>query len=349
VSTSVPESTILEFSFLHNDFYLPGMIGVFGWFDTYAPTFTYIVWYGLIGFVTLAAAAVGRRRDALTLLVFTIAIVVVPVAISTSQVHRYGFTWAGKDTLAFAVGLPILAATVMGRSALAEHRARIGAIVALLAFLAQVAAFFEMLRRYAVGTKGPDFGFLLHPVWEPPISLPDVLAIETLSLGLLAVLAYSLLRGSTTRLAPAFARTGSRELLPVGPAASSVSSPSSTAQAEVTSEAPAASAESEPAPTEGAPAEPASEPAPVVSAPEPVPVAISTEAVLVRAAPTEAAPVEAVPAAATDDAVEGTAEPTDSIDTSEHDDDAPDEESAAAGDQPEGGASSGSVPDGELA
>ncbi|MCU1493538.1 MAG: hypothetical protein JWO62_1302 [Acidimicrobiaceae bacterium] len=194
VGYSVPESTILEFSFLHNDYYLPGMIGVFGWFDTFAPTFTYVVWYALIGFVTLAAAAVGRLRDALTLLVFVVAIVVVPVAISTSQVHRYGFTWAGKDTLAFAVGLPILAATLIGKSALAQHRGRIVGIVALCAFLAQVAAFFEMLRRYAVGTKGPDFGFLLHPTWKPPVSLPGVLAVEIVALGALAVLAYLVTR-----------------------------------------------------------------------------------------------------------------------------------------------------------
>lgn len=190
VGYSVPESTILEFSFLHNDYYLPGMIGVFGWFDTYAPTFTYVVWYGLVGFVTIAAAAVGRLRDAVTLGVFTVAIVVLPVAISTSQVHRYGFTWAGKDTLPFAVGLPILSAALIGRSLLAEHRGRIAGTVALLAFLAQVAAFFEMLRRYAVGTKGPDFGFLAHPVWKPPVGLPGVLLVEVVALGALGLLAY---------------------------------------------------------------------------------------------------------------------------------------------------------------
>ena len=203
VGYSVPESTILETSFSHNDYYLPDMVGVFGWFDTYAPTFTYVVWYAMVGFVSLAAAVVGRLRQAVVLALFAVAIVVVPVAISSSQVHRYGFTWAGKDTLAFAVGLPILAAALLGTSALDRHRARIVGSVGLLAFLAQVAAFFEMLRRYAVGTAGPDFGFLAHPAWRPPVSLPGVFAVEGAALGAFAVLAYTLARaGVGTVVAP---------------------------------------------------------------------------------------------------------------------------------------------------
>ncbi len=205
VPMGVPESTILEYSFFHNDYYLPGMIGVFGWFDTYSPTFTYVVWYGLVGFVTFAAATVARLRDALTLLAVAVAIVVVPVAISTSQVHRYGYTWAGKDTLPFAVGLPILAAALVGRSSLAAHSRRLVGIVALSAFLAQAAAFFEMLRRYAVGTHGPDFGFLEHAAWRPPTGLVSVLVVELAALGASAVLAYAVVRAKVAT-APGDAR-----------------------------------------------------------------------------------------------------------------------------------------------
>jgi len=196
VPMGVPESTILEYSFLHNDYYLPDMVGVFGWFDTYAPTFTYVVWYGLVGFVTLAAAVVGRLRDALTLLVLAVAIVVVPVAISTSQVHRYGYTWAGKDTLPFAVGLPILAAALIGRSNMAAHSRRLVGVVVLATFFAQAAAFYEMLRRYAVGTRGPDFGFLAHAAWRPPTGLVSVLVVELAALSASSVLAYAMVRSS---------------------------------------------------------------------------------------------------------------------------------------------------------
>lgn len=195
-----PESTILETSFAHNAYYLPGMVGVFGWFDTYAPTFTYVVWYGLVGLLTLGAAAVARLRQVLTLALLAVAIVVVPVAISSSQVHRYGYTWSGRDTLPFAVGLPILAAALLGRSVLSAYRTRLAGVVGVLAVGAQLAAFFEALRRNAVGTKGPDFGFLLHASWRPPLGFAAVLAGEAAALACLALLVrYLVATGATDR------------------------------------------------------------------------------------------------------------------------------------------------------
>lgn len=195
-----PESTILETSFAHNDYYLPTMVGVFGWFDTYAPTFTYVVWYGLVGLLTLAAAAVARVRQLLALGFLALAIVVLPVAISSSQVHRYGYTWSGRDTLPLAVGLPILAAALLGRSVLSAYRARLAGIVGVLAVGAQIAAYFEALRRYAVGTKGPDFGFLLHARWRPPLGFATVLAGEAAALVCLALLVrYLVATGSIDR------------------------------------------------------------------------------------------------------------------------------------------------------
>jgi hypothetical protein len=187
-----PESTILETSFAHNDYYLPGMVGVFGWFDTYAPTFTYVVWYGLVGVLGLLGAAAARVRQALCLAVLTAAIVVVPVAISSSQVHRYGYTWSGRDTLPLAVGLPILAACLLGRSVVAAYRTRLASIVGALALAAQLAAFFEALRRYAVGTTGADFGFLVHASWRPPGGFAPVLFLEAVALCCLVLLVRAL-------------------------------------------------------------------------------------------------------------------------------------------------------------
>jgi hypothetical protein len=194
IPNSVPESTILETTFRHNSYYLPDMIGVFGWFDTWSPQFTYIVWYGLVALFGLGAAAVSKMRHALTLGAIAVAIVVLPVAISSSQVHRYGYTWAGKDTLVFAVGLPILGSVLFSNSAMARHRGRLTGIVCLLAFMAQVAAFFEMLRRYAVGTKGADFGFFGAAKWQPAIGLAGAFAAETVILAIVAVVTWVAVR-----------------------------------------------------------------------------------------------------------------------------------------------------------
>jgi len=193
-----PEVNILETSFAHNDYYLPGMIGVFGWFDTYSPTFTYVVWYGLVAVLGLGAAAVVRLRQAFALAVLALAIVLVPVIISSSQVHRYDYTWSGRDTLPLAVGLPILAAALLGRSVVSAYRGRLAAIVGALAVAAQMAAFFEALRRYAVGTKGADFGFLLHSPWHPPLGFALTIAIEAVGLVGLVAFVQALVRTGRT-------------------------------------------------------------------------------------------------------------------------------------------------------
>ncbi len=176
---NVSELTILETSFAHNDFYLPTMIGVFGWFDTWAPTFTYVAWYALVGALVLFAAARGRRRDALVLGLLVAAVLVVPVAISTSQVHRYGYTWSGRDTLPLAVGLPVLAGALLGRDGVGGRSAALAARLSPVAALAQFGAFFEALRRYAVGTRGPDFAFLFDYAWRPPGGFALLLALES--------------------------------------------------------------------------------------------------------------------------------------------------------------------------
>ncbi|MCU1491400.1 MAG: hypothetical protein JWM85_2805 [Acidimicrobiaceae bacterium] len=185
----VPESKILEVSFAHNDFYLQDMVGVFGWFDTYSPTLTYVVWYGLVALLAITAAVVARLRQAVVLGVLAVAIVVVPVLVSSSQAHKYGYTWQGRDTLPLAVGLPILAGALVGQSVLVRHGRRLVAVIGLLAVLAQFGAFFEALRRYAVGTVGPDFSFLVHSSWRPPLGFAALLSLEAVVLVLGVVLA----------------------------------------------------------------------------------------------------------------------------------------------------------------
>ena len=192
VPYSVPEITILERSFEHNIYYVPDMVGIFGWFDTFSPLFTYVAWYGLVGATLLAGVVAGTRRQVGVLVLFVLAILLVPVAISSSQVHRVGYVWQGRDTLPFAVGLPVLAAAIAsariaGRGA-ARLVGRAGAAVALVAGLAQYGAFYEALRRYAVGTAGPDFGFLSHASWRPPLGIVFVLVAELVVLALGVVL-----------------------------------------------------------------------------------------------------------------------------------------------------------------
>ncbi len=209
VPMSVPETTILATSFEHNDFYVPGMIGVFGWFDTWSPQLTYIVWYLMVGLLALGGAVVSKLRPALTLVVTAVAIVVVPVAISSSQVHRLGYIWSGKETLPLAVGLPILGAALLARSSLERHASRLTGLVCAAAFVAQCAAFYEMLRRYAVGTKGPYFSFLFSSKWQPIIGLKGALVWEVAVLAIAGLVTWAAVqRGHAATVAPAPALAG---------------------------------------------------------------------------------------------------------------------------------------------
>ena len=110
---SVSTSTILRVAFERNSFYLPDMVGVFGWFDTYAPVVTYVIWYSLV-FLAMIGVAIRSMRRGIVLITMFVALLVLPAIIETSHAHTYGYTWSGRDALPFAVGLPILAAATLG-------------------------------------------------------------------------------------------------------------------------------------------------------------------------------------------------------------------------------------------
>jgi hypothetical protein len=67
---------------------------------------------------------------------------------------------------------------LLGEHLRGSGRGRLVGVVAFLAGAAQFAAFYEALRRYSVGTKGPDFAFLIHPSWQPPIGVIGALLAE---------------------------------------------------------------------------------------------------------------------------------------------------------------------------
>jgi len=187
VPNSVSTMTILETAFRHNSYYLLDMVGVFGWFDTYSPTATYALWFGFAGLLTLAAASRSLRRTAL-FAGFVVAILVIPVLIETSQARTNGYTWSGRDLLPFAVGLPILAGASLGtrpwRRLSTTFISHTMNWLIVLAAIAQLAAFYEALRRYAVGTKGAILGFLTNPLWHPAIGIIGALAFEVIALAI---------------------------------------------------------------------------------------------------------------------------------------------------------------------
>jgi hypothetical protein len=195
---SVSTGTILENAFRHNAYYLPDMVGVFGWFDTYSPLASYVIWGALIGALVVAAVRFGGRRAALLLGALIVLVLLIPVLIVSAHAREYGYNWSGRDTLPLAVGLPLLAAAFVGTRRPASEIARLTRssvrVVAPLVALAQFLAFYEALRRYAVGTHGAIFGFITHPSWHPAIGIVPALLLELLAVIALAAMVVIIAR-----------------------------------------------------------------------------------------------------------------------------------------------------------
>ncbi|MHB1989125.1 MAG: DUF2142 domain-containing protein [Acidimicrobiales bacterium] len=164
--------------------FLAEMIGQFGWVNTPSPMYTYVTWYLGLGIVAGAAILFARGRQLAVLFGVTLAAIIVPVLISSSQVHQSGFVWQGKDTLPFAIGIPLVAAAIVAQSRKDLVRVpRLVGIIAAGTATAELAAFAEALRRNAVGLPGP-LDYLRGP-WHPPLG--------ALSLTLVAVTVWCVL------------------------------------------------------------------------------------------------------------------------------------------------------------
>jgi hypothetical protein len=159
------------------------MIGVFGWLDTNSPALTTFLWIAVIGTLLTVAALVGDGRLVAAALVTAVLTVLVPVALEVPNVHAAGFFWQGRYGLPLAVGVPILAGIAAATSRLPASL-RTGRFLALLGaalVVAQVLAFFQALRRYAVGAHGSLLLFWLHYSWAPPLTAPVVMLAFTLA------------------------------------------------------------------------------------------------------------------------------------------------------------------------
>lgn len=176
---------ILAVTLGHTSTFIAEMIGVFGWLDTYAPSMTFLAWYAAFGLLVGLGVVVARRRDALAIVLVSLVAIAVPVAIAASQVRKSGYVWQGKDSLPFVLGIPLVAAATIGRSqAMERYRGRLAVVVVFGLAIASWTAFVGALRRNAVGLSGPvDF---LHSGWRPPFGDLALIAVETVSVLLLA-------------------------------------------------------------------------------------------------------------------------------------------------------------------
>jgi hypothetical protein len=174
--------------------YLHQAIGYFGWFDAPLPVWVYWFFVAAFAALVLLALAALRGRNLVVLLVVLVAAALVPALVQGYSVGQTGIIWQGRSGLFLYVGIPIMAAWMLGREAgaLARIAPRLTWIGAFLLAVYGVLAFGLVLVRYVIGGQSPIGEMLSAPQWQPPLGWPTLVALYGLaSLGLAVLVGIS--------------------------------------------------------------------------------------------------------------------------------------------------------------
>ena len=168
------------------DLLVTSSIGRFGWLDTTSPYGVIVAWLAALGAVVLLGICLARRRGVVTIAGNLMAWLAIPTVIAISGARQDGILGQGRDYMALAVGIPIVATFLVGER-IGDRRTtlRLSTMIVVLLAACQVADFYGALRRNVVGSAGPSN--LLTPVvggWRPPI--PPIVLIIAFTLAMVA-------------------------------------------------------------------------------------------------------------------------------------------------------------------
>ncbi len=183
-----------------------GLIGFFGWLDTPSPALGAALLSAILIAGVVAALILGRTRHRVALLSAVAVLVVLPAVVQAVIAPSLGLIWQGRYTLALFVAVVLAAGFILDRdagTAGGAHGRPVVVVVLTGVVVAQMSAFFWVLKRYAVGITGSWRDLLLEPSWQPPggmALLAIVLALALTAGGLLVIHAT---RGDESRPEPA--------------------------------------------------------------------------------------------------------------------------------------------------
>ena len=158
-------------------FFYDSMIGNFGWLNVKAPYVVILIWTAAIGLLLALGLALPSRRAALALLLTAAATALLPLVSEYREVPIIGPFWQGRYTLPLAVGVPLIAAWIIGASGIGRRlaRSRLSLVVGVVLGIGHFLSFAQTLRRFSVGYNG-SFMFWRSPSWSPPLGgLPVIL------------------------------------------------------------------------------------------------------------------------------------------------------------------------------
>ncbi len=151
--------------------YFRQTIGVLGWLDTTLPWFAYTAWIAALVVVAVVHLRSASARGMFALVALVAVWLALPLIINGITNSRAGLSFQGRYSLPIFVGLaflPMFGDRVSLRWPRVQQRRLVGAVIALVV-VAEVGAFWQMLRRFTVGVNGKII--LTEPLpWEPAVA-----------------------------------------------------------------------------------------------------------------------------------------------------------------------------------
>lgn len=186
----------------HTFDYASGWVGLFGWVDTPAPSFTLIVWAALMLGLVLAALILATSVRRLSVILLLVALVLVPAIAQAAVITNAGFIWQGRYTLAIVLALLLASGMALDRCGFGAPAAPLRKVatfaVWLMAF-GQVFAYFVAIKRYVVGDAAYIAALFRAPLWQPPGTWLVLTVLFTITMVAAAIVAVKALHGVDRR------------------------------------------------------------------------------------------------------------------------------------------------------
>ena len=163
--------------------YFRQTIGVLGWLDTTLPFFVYVAWIVALVVVVIIHLRGASPRGIVALLILAAAWLALPLIINGFTNSRAGLTYQGRYSLPIFVGLvflPLWSDRSRLRLPRLSQRWLVGVVLALVV-VAEVGAFWQMLRRFSVGADG-KIVLTGRLSWQPSVDPMVLVAINAIAM-----------------------------------------------------------------------------------------------------------------------------------------------------------------------
>ncbi|MEV8252586.1 DUF2142 domain-containing protein [Rhodoglobus sp. NPDC076762] len=163
--------------------YALGIVGIFGWLDTQAPSFVYFTWSVLAGGLLLLGAVLLKGRALILSALLLASVLLLPPVLQGAYISGGGIIWQGRYILPLFVCLMVAVAALLSDRVELDRRTAtvLTYVVFTLWGFAQFLSFATALRRYSVGLNDTWLD-MFSPEWSPPGGLLALLALNMLVL-----------------------------------------------------------------------------------------------------------------------------------------------------------------------